>query len=84
MSVTLHPTARVKFIKQFGRNLRDKDKVLDLLEKIQVEIEAEMEIKHSSNRRNNNNFKSNDDPSTRNNNDDRDGNRCRKSGHNHL
>ena len=81
---TLHPAAQVEYIKRGNRNLRGKDKVLDLLEKLQERIEAEVEIKHSNKRRNNNNFKSNNDASTHNNNDDRDGNRCRKKGHNHL
>ena len=82
--VTLHPTARVEYIKRGGLNLCDEDKALDLLQEIQEGIEAEMEIKHSNKRRNNNDFKSNNDVSTHNNNDDRDGNRCRKKGHNHL
>ena len=44
--------------------LRDEGKVLDLLEEIQEGIQAEMEIKHSSDRHNNNNCKLNDDTST--------------------
>ena len=43
---------------------------MDLLEKIQERIEAEIEIKHSNKRRNNNNFKAN--------------NWSRKKDHNHL
>ena len=42
--VTLHLTAHVKFLRRGGRNRRDEDKVLDLLEKIQEGIETEMEI----------------------------------------
>ena len=72
---TLQLTARIDFIKPCGRNFRDKDKVLNLLEEIQEGIEAETEIKHSSDRRNNNYFKFNHDASTRNDNDNKDGNR---------
>ena len=82
--VTLHPTARVEYIKRGGLNLCDEDKALDLLQEIQEGIEAEMEIKHPNKRHNNNNFKSIDDASTRNNNGNRYGNRCRKKDHNHL
>ena len=65
----LHEKVRVEIIKRGGRNLRDEDDVLDILEEIQIGIEAEMQIKHANRRRNNNNFKNNDDASTRDNND---------------
>ena len=77
--VTLHEKARVECIKRGGRNLRDEDGVLDLLEEIQDGIEAEMQLKHSNRYRNNNNFKNNDDAYTRNN-DGHNKNMCRKEG----
>ena len=55
--VTLHLTAHVKFLRRGGRNRRDEDKVLDLLEEIQDGIEAEMQIKHANRHRNNNTSK---------------------------
>ena len=73
---TLHEQARVKFIKQGGRNLRDENKVLNLLEEIQDGIEAEMQLKHSNRYHNNNNFKNYDDANTHNN-DDHNKNKCR-------
>ena len=79
---TLHEKARVEYIKRGGRNLRDEDGVLDLLEEIQDGIEAEMQLKHSNRYRNNNNFKNNDDANTRNK-DGHNKNMCRKKGHNH-
>ena len=63
--VTLHEKARVEFIMRDGRNLRDEDDVLDLLEEIQDGIEAEMELKHANRRRNNSNFKNDDDATSR-------------------
>ena len=80
---TLHEKARGEFIKHGGGNVRNNDKVLDLLEEIQDGIEAEMQLKHVNRRRNNNNFKNNDDASTRDNNDGHNNNMCRKKGHNH-
>ena len=47
---TLHEKARVEFIKSGGRNLRNEDGVLDLLEEIQDGIEAEMQLKHANRR----------------------------------
>ena len=79
---TLHKKARVEYVKRGGRNLRDEDGVLDLLEEIQDGIEAEMQLKHASRHRNNNNFKNNDDASTHEH-DGNNKNRCRKKGHNH-
>ena len=79
---TLHEKARVEFIKRGGRNLRDEDEVLYILEEIQDGIEAEMQIKHANRRRNNNNFKNNDDASTHNN-DGHNKNMCHKKRHNH-
>ena len=76
---TLHKKSRVEYIKRGGRNLRDEDSVLDLLEDIQDGIEAEMELKHSNRYRNNNNFKKNDDVNMRNN-DGHNKNMCRKEG----
>ena len=38
--VMLHEKARAEFIKQDGRNLRNKDNTLDLLEEIQDGIEV--------------------------------------------
>ena len=76
--------ARVEYIKPGVRNLRNEDKVLDLLEEMQAGIETETEIKHSNKCRNNNNFRFNDDTSTRNDNNNRDNNWCRKKDHNHL
>ena len=45
---TLHEKARVEYIKRGGRNLRDKDDILDLLEEIQDGIDAEMQFKHKA------------------------------------
>ena len=45
---TLHKKARIEFIKRDGRNLRDEDGTLDLLEEIQDKIEAEIQLKHSN------------------------------------
>ena len=45
---TLHEKVRVKYIKRGGRNLRDEDGTLDLLEEIQDKIEAEIQLKHSN------------------------------------
>ena len=56
---------RVKYIKRGGRNLRDEDGVLDLLEEIQDRIEAKMWLKHANRHHSNNNFKNNDDVNTR-------------------
>ena len=81
---TLHEKARVEFIKRGKRNLRGENDVLDLLEEIQEGIEAEMKIKHSIKRLNNRNFKFNDNESMRSNSNDKDGDWCRKKGHNHF
>ena len=78
----LHEKARVEFIKQGGRNLRDEDDVLDLLEKIQEEL-RQMQIKHANRHRNINNFKNTDGANTHDNND-KNKNWCFKNGHNHL
>ena len=77
---TLHEKTCVEYIKRGGRNLRDEDDVLDLLEEIQDGIDAEMQLKHANRHRNNNSFKNNDDANSH----DKDGNNmnmCRKKGH---
>ena len=80
---TLHEKARVEYIKLGGRNLRDEDGVLDLLEEIQDGIDAEMQLKHANRHHNNNSFKNNDDTNTHDN-DGNTRNMCRKKGYNHL
>ena len=79
---TLHEKTCVEYIKRGGRNLRDEDDVLDLLEEIQDGIDAEMQLKHANRHRSNNNFKNNDDTNTRNING-HNKNMCRKKDHNH-
>ena len=48
---TLRPMARVDYIKKGGKNLRNEEEILDVLEEVMEGIEAELEYKGSQKRR---------------------------------
>ena len=52
---TLKPRARVDYVKRGGKNLRDQDDVLDLLEEVMEGIDVEIEVDTDAKQRRNNN-----------------------------
>ena len=80
---TLKPTARVEYIKKGGKNLREQDEILDMLEEVTEGIEAELELKNLQKQRCSHN-QNGDSKRTPQNNDDKDGNWCRIQNKKHL
>ena len=79
---TLKSKARVKYAKRGGKNLRNQDNVLDLLEESQEGIELEIEVNVDQKRRCGNEYGK--CASTNNNDDNSNKNWCRKPNHKHL
>ena len=82
---TLKPLARVEYIKKGGKNLRDEDEILEILEEVMEGIEAELEVKHSAKRRKDyDNNHGNGKQKSNNNDGKKEGNWCRLHDGKHL
>ena len=82
---TLKPRPRVDYVKRGGKNLRNDDEALDLLEDIQEGIEVEIEVNvDQKRRRGNENEHGNNCTSTTNNDNNTQKNWCRIKDHNHF